>query len=738
MTHMEIETNRLNALANYNILDSPREKSFDDLTLLASQLFDVPIVAISLVDENRQWFKSSVGLEVNQTERCISFCSHTIQSVCPLIIEDAVYDDRFSNNPLVKGDKGIRFYAGIPLITKDGFALGSFCIIDHIPRQLTHSQSSLLKLFTDHIMGLIEHRHESLGLKALLSELDLTTAKLKNYAEHLSEAQRIAKIGSWELAIQENKLIWSDEVYRLFNVNKNNANLTFENFMAFVHPEDVDIVLTARDLVQSGLKALDIEHRIILDDKTELYIHQLGELRRDDTTGQLKLCGTIKDITEKKALEKKVNNLAFYDRLTNLPNRQLLSDRLLQAKSLISRDSKRGALIYLDLDNFKVINDALGHDMGDLLIKNVAIRINSFIKVEDTLARVGGDEFAILLSDLSPQTEFASTQARKIANAILEALREPFKLEHHTYYITASVGVAMFSNKIQDMDVLLKRADLAMYKAKSLGKNTIEFFDHELQVQVINRAAIEKDLRSALSDGQFKIFYQPQMDQDNNVVGFEALIRWFHPDQGFKSPADFIPIAEETGLIVSIGKWVIETACKQLNVWKLAGKTNLSISVNVSPKQFRQTDFVETVVSIITKYDTDPKNLKLELTEGMLVDDIENIKSKMYKLKEYGINFSLDDFGTGYSSLNYLSKLPIDQLKIDQSFVRDMMKDKNDAAIVKTIISLGNSLGLSVIAEGVETTDQQNFLANHNCSLYQGYLFSKPLPIEEINKLFLV
>ena len=738
MTNTYTEINRLNALAIYNILDSPREKYFDDLTLLASELFEVPIVAISFVDENRQWFKSSVGLEVNQTDRCISFCSHTIQSACPLIIEDAAHDDRFSNNPLVTCDPGIRFYAGIPLITKDGFALGSFCIFDHIPRQLTHSQSALLNLFTDHIMGLFEQRHEGVGLKALLSELDLTTTKLKNYAEHLSDAQRIAKIGSWELAIQENTLIWSDEVYRLFNVDKNNANLTFERFMTFIHPEDVDIVLTARDLVQRGLKPLDIEHRIILDDKTELYVHELGELRRDDTTGRLKLCGTIKDITEKKALEKKINNLAFYDSLTNLPNRQLLADRLLQAKSLISRDSKRGALIYFDLDNFKFINDALGHDMGNLLLKNVAIRISACIRIVDTLARVGGDEFAILLSDLSPQAEFAAIQARNIANTILVALREPFKLAHHTYYITASFGVAMFSKRIQDVEVLTKRADLAMYKAKSMGKNTIEFFDNQLQEQVINRAAIEKDLRIALSDDQFKLFYQPQMDQDNNIVGCEALIQWLHPDQGFKSPADFIPIAEETGLILSIGKWVIETACKQLNEWKIAGKTNLSIAVNVSPKQFRQTDFVETVLSIITKYDMNRSKLKLELTEGMLVDNIEDIKSKMYKLKEIGISLSLDDFGTGYSSLNYLSKLPIDQLKIDQSFVRNMMKDKNDSAIVKTIISLGHSLGLSVIAEGVETTDQQRFLANHNCSLYQGYLFSKPLPIEEINKLFLV
>jgi len=735
---MEIETNRLNALASYHILDSPREKFFDDLTLLASQLFDVPIVTITLVAENRQWFKSSVGVEVDQTDRCFSFCSHIIQHASPLIIEDASQDERFSNNSVVTGDTGIRFYAGIPLITKDGFALGSFCIIDHIPRQLSCSQLALLQLFADHVMVLFEQRYESIGLKTLLTERDLTSTKLKSYAEHLSEAQRIAKIGSWELDIQENTLIWSDEVYRLFNVDKNNVNLTFEKFMSFVHPEDVGIVLIAQELVLKGVAAFDIEHRIVLDDKTELYVHELAELKCVEGNGVIKLCGTVKDITEKKAMEKRIDNLVFYDSLTNLPNRQLFADRLLQAQALIKRDSKRGALIYLDLDNFKVINDALGHDMGNLLLKNVAIRIGACIRIVDTLARIGGDEFTILLGDLSPQTELAADQARTVANTILTALQEPFKLAEHTYYVTASVGVAMFSKSTQDVEVLLKRADLAMYKAKSLGKNTIEFFDHDLQVRVINRVAIEKDLRHALLNDQFKLFYQPQVDQDNNVVGCEALIRWFHPDQGFKSPADFIPIAEETGLIVSIGKWVIETACKQLNEWKLAGKTHLSIAVNVSPKQFRQTDFVETVLSFIIKYDLDSTKLKLELTESMLVDNIEDIKSKMYKLKENGICFSLDDFGTGYSSLNYLSKLPIDQLKIDQSFVRNMIKDQNDAVIVKIIISLGHSLGLSVIAEGVETIDQQRFLAKHNCNLYQGYLFCKPLSIEELNKLILL
>ena len=731
MTHSTFELERLKLLKSFNILDSPREKLFDELTLLASQIFNVPIVAITLVDDSRQWFKSSVGLKVSQTDRSISFCTHAIQQTSKLIINDATQDDRFSNNPLVTGELGIRFYAGIPLITKTGFALGSFCIIDQIPRELTDIQISLLQLFAKHVMSLFEMRNDS---NALISERELITCQLKDYSEHLAEAQRIAKIGSWELSIKDNSLIWSDEVYRLFKLNKTTSELTFEKFMSFVHDEDVNVVLAAQELALKGVTTLNVEHRIILDDGTELYVHELGEVKCNKNE-DLKLCGTVQDITEKKALERRINKLAFYDDLTDLPNRQLLSDRLKQALALITRESKRGALITFVIDNFKIINDALGYEMGNQLLKIVVKRLRNTIRQVDSLARIDGDAFAILLSDLSSNTEESASQAKIVATSVLNSLQEPFFLAEHTYFITASIGIAMFSKRTQDVEVVLKRADLAMYKAKSMGKNTIEFFDNVLQEQVIKRGVIGNDLRRALINNQFKLFYQPQVDHNKQVVGFEALIRWIHPELGFKSPADFIPIAEENGFIVSIGKWVLETACKQLNTWKLEGKTNLTIAVNVSPKQFKQLDFVETVLSTLSKYDLDPTKLKLEITESMLVDNIEDIKSKMYKLKQNGISFSLDDFGTGYSSLNYLSKLPIDQLKIDQSFIKNMMFDPNDAAIVKTIISLGHTLGLSVIAEGVETLDQQVFLEDQNCNLYQGYLYSKPLPIEELIQL---
>ena len=735
MVHKDTEAERLKALSQYDILDTEREKPFDELTMLAAQVFNVPIASISIVDSNRQWFKSSIGLPVTQTERSIAFCTHTIEQNSPLIVENATLDERFFENPLVAGDLGIRFYAGIPLITKEGFALGTFCIIDKVPRHLSKSQIALLQSFGNHVMALLELRHETIGLQTALSERETSARMFEEFAERLLDAQRVAKMGSWELSVKENSLSWSDETYRIFDVDKANSNLTFESFSSFIHPDDLGMVLAAQENVLKGVCPLDIEHRIVLRDGSERYVHELAELKRNPDNGILKLCGTVQDITDKKAYETQINRLAFYDNLTGLPNRQLLLDRLSQALALVIRDSKRGALIYLDLDNFKVLNDTLGHDKGDILLNLVAIRLASTLRQVDSLARVGGDEFTVLLSDLSPSSDQAAAQAKMVANSILRTLQEPFQLGRHTYYMTASIGIAMFSERTQDIEDLLKRADLAMFKAKSSGKNAVEFFDPKLQALISSRAAIEYDLRIALHNDEFKLFYQPQVDQNRNIIGCEALIRWLHPKKGLISPADFIPIAEETGLICAIGQWVLDTACKQLSEWKQIGKLNLTLAVNVSAKQFKMVDFVETVLSTIYKYEIDPSRLKLELTESMLVDNLKEITDKMHSLKNAGIGFSLDDFGTGYSSLNYLAKLPLDQLKIDQSFVKDVTVDENSAAIAKTIISLGQSLKLSVIAEGVETLEQQNFLFKNNCNLYQGYLFSKPIPIDEFNKI---
>jgi diguanylate cyclase (GGDEF)-like protein/PAS domain S-box-containing protein len=445
---------------------------------------------------------------------------------------------------------------------------------------------------------------------------------------------------------------------------------------------------------------------------------------------------SLTDITLKKAAEAEIQNLAFYDTLTQLPNRRLLQDRLKQALASSSRTGRDGALLFLDLDHFKTLNDTLGHDIGDLLLKQVAERLTNSVREGDTVARLGGDEFVVLLEDLSELAMEAAEQTEVIGEKILAVLNKPYQLGIHEYQSTPSIGVALFSNHGDAPESLLKHADIAMYQSKKSGRNQICFFDPHMQDAINTRVHLERELSKALDKQQFELYYQVQVNSLGQATGAETLIRWKHPDRGMISPFHFIPLAEETGLILPIGQWVLETACAQIQTWQANKLTNnLTLSVNVSASQFRQFDFVAQVQSIIAKYAINPTLLKIELTESMLLEDVEGIITTMNALKEIGIRFSLDDFGTGYSSLQYLKKLPLFQLKIDQSFVRDIATDSSDRALVLTIITMAKSLDLSVIAEGVETEEQRQFLMENNCMDYQGYLFSKPVPISEFEAL---
>lgn len=447
--------------------------------------------------------------------------------------------------------------------------------------------------------------------------------------------------------------------------------------------------------------------------------------------------GTHYDLTERKKAEERINALAFYDQLTNLPNRILLVEHLNRSMAASLRSGSHGALLFIDLDNFKTLNDTQGHEMGDLLLKQVADRLKQCVRGEDTVARQGGDEFVVLLSDLGTGEPEAASTAESIAEKILEQLNLPYQIGHFSHHSTASIGVTLFSGNQSSVDDLMKQADLAMYRAKGAGRNIVRFFDPAMEAIVKVRAELEDDLRQAIDKKQFLLHYQPQVVDDGRITGAEVLVRWQHPLRGMISPADFIPLAEDTDLILPLGQWVLETACRKLALWSTRPETAaLNIAVNVSAKQFRQPGFVDQVLAAVKQSSADPRRLKLELTESLLVDNIEEIIEKMHRLKAKGIGFSLDDFGTGYSSLSYLKRLPLDQLKIDQSFVRDVLSDPNDAAIAKTIVTLGQSLGLAVIAEGVETQAQRDFLANAGCYAYQGYFFSKPLP-EELFEQFL-
>lgn len=445
--------------------------------------------------------------------------------------------------------------------------------------------------------------------------------------------------------------------------------------------------------------------------------------------------GMHTDITQRKAAESEIEHLAFYDPLTHLPNRRLLLDRLHQALAACARSERLGALLFIDLDNFKTLNDTRGHDKGDMLLQQVAQRLAACMREGDTVARLGGDEFVVMLEGLGDNPEDAATQAKTVGEKILAALNQPYRLADENHHSTASIGIALFADHRDTVDELLKRADLAMYQAKAAGRNTLCFFDPVMQAVVSARAALESDLRQGLELKQFFLHYQPQVSREGGMVGVEALLRWRHPERGMVSPLDFIALAEETGLILPLGLWVLQSACTQLAAW--AGHVHtadLVVAVNVSARQFRQPDFVAEVLGVLAQTGARAERLKLELTESVVVDNVGDIIEKMVALKAHGVCFSMDDFGTGYSSLSYLRRLPLDQLKIDRSFVNDVLTDPNDAVIARTIIALGQSLGLNVIAEGVETEGQRDFLAQAGCLHYQGYLYSKPLEAQDFER----
>jgi diguanylate cyclase (GGDEF)-like protein/PAS domain S-box-containing protein len=439
----------------------------------------------------------------------------------------------------------------------------------------------------------------------------------------------------------------------------------------------------------------------------------------------------IRDISAAKAEEDEIKNLAFYDTLTGLPNRRLLWERLRQALIVSVRNRCKHALLFIDLDNFKSLNDALGHHIGDLMLQETARRITGCVREADTVARFGGDEFVVILEDLGPIPEIAATRAKAVGEKILAAIGEAYVLEGRECHSSSSMGITIFGNNGETGNEVLQQADMSMYQAKATGRNSMLFFAPALQASVNARAEMEADLRQAIKTNQFALYYQPQLDR-GLFTGAEALVRWNHPKRGLVPPHEFVPLAEETGLILPLGSWVLETACAQIAAWTNRREgAHLEVAVNISAREFRQPKFVEQVLTTLHQAGANPKNLKLELNQSVLAGNIEDIIAKMTELKSHGVRFSLDDFGTGYSSMAYLKRLPFDQLKIDRSFVGEIPVDPISGAVAQAIISFSKALGLSVIAEGVETEEQRTFLAGLGCHSFQGYLFCHPLPLGE-------
>ncbi|WP_050477924.1 bifunctional diguanylate cyclase/phosphodiesterase [Herbaspirillum rhizosphaerae] len=503
------------------------------------------------------------------------------------------------------------------------------------------------------------------------------------------------------------------------------------------HREALDEALRLH-LIDSS-NSFEAEYQMQHRDGHWVWIQCRGRVVQRDQQGRpLRMVGTRMDISARKKAEADIAHLAFYDGLTNLPNRRLLLDRLGHAVAKSGRGGYHGAVIFVDLDNFKSLNDTMGHDMGDQLLGIVALRLKQVTREADTVARLGGDEFVILLDDLGATPEEAANNAEFVCRKVLSALNAGYSLGGYELRSTPSIGVVMFGSGLHTVNDLLRQADMAMYEAKAAGRNTFRFFNPGMQEALDEIAMLESDLRHALTRRELLLHYQPIVDAEGRLSGVEALMRWRHPLRGLVFPGTFISQAEKSGIIVEFGEWALEAACEQLVHWSKSYETeHLTIAVNVSARQFRQPEFTQRILQIIERTGANPRRLKLELTESMLLTDIEDLIDKMSMLKTHGVGFSLDDFGTGYSSLSYLKKLPIDQLKIDKSFVQDMLLTPHASSIVRTIVSLAQSMGLQVVAEGVETAEQWAALRKIGCGSFQGYLFAKPGPIAELGSWFI-
>lgn len=570
-------------------------------------------------------------------------------------------------------------------------------------------------------------------------ELALEAAGLDLWENDLSNGQ-VTRRASKTLA----ELGYGDE----------SSSYTVDDLFSFVHPDDAPRVRQSIDDHLAGQSPqYRCEFRLRAKNGDWVWYANYGKLTRTDADAtKLRFIGVTFNIHERKCREEELaianralveknaqldlmnaalHALSTSDPLTQLPNRRLLMDRLRQALNARIRSGRSGALLYIDLDDFKALNDTLGHDRGDSLLQQVARRLEFCVREGDVIARIGGDEFVIILEDLSEELVEAATQAETVGEKVLRALSQPYRFPSHEFRSTSSIGVALFNDDTQTAEELLRQADIAMYQAKKAGRNALRFFDQRMQHAIDSRTSLEAELRRAIELGQFRLFYQIKVDGLGRPTGAEALIRWLHPERGLVLPEEFIPLAEETGLILDIGQWVLETACLQMRAWQQDDLTcNLTLSVNVSARQFQKAGFVEELKDLLLRHSVKPSLLRLELTESMLLENIGETIATMRALNAIGIRFSLDDFGVGYSSLQYLKQLPLDQLKIDRAFVRDLAGDKSDKAIVSTIIAMAASLDLDVVAEGVETDEQRDILTSRGCFSFQGYLFGRPVPIE--------
>ncbi|MBL8203959.1 MAG: EAL domain-containing protein [Blastocatellia bacterium] len=763
------EDARLTALHQAHILDTEPEERFDRLTRLAAEICDVSMAAIYFVTADSCWPKSQFGCALVEEPRSDSFAGWVIAGTEALIVPDARIDDRFKNNPLVTEGPQLVFYAGVPLITADGFAIGTLAVFDSNPCELEFAQIKLLQNLANLVMGQINLNGLAEALAMATSECDQlktrlsVNEKLLNRVEQhgTAQAQNIRALkeklheleahserfglisncsndGIWDWDLKSNKVFFDDRWKAIIGHEPQDELAdSMDEWMDRIHADDLELFKTEIEASLTGWTTVfKNEHRLQHRDGSYRWILSRGMTARHEDGTVYRIAGSIIDITDSKGAEQQLLHNAFHDVLTGLPNRALFMDRL---KRSLNRAKYRPdylfAALFLDLDRFKVINDSLGHQVGDELLVGIARRLEKCMRPGDMIARLGGDEFAVIIDNLK-----GSDDAIQAADRLHQEMSVPYLLSGREVYASASIGVALSHSHHENAQDFLRAADTAMYHAKSRGRGCVELFDTEMHARALGQLQIETDLRRALQREELRIFYQPIVSTESRQVrGFEALVRWEHPEQGLLSPLRFMPVAEETGLVIPIDQWVLRDSCRQLREWQQEFPMNplLSVSVNLSDKQFAHPDLCDKVRTILDETGIIPLSVKLEITESSLVENPDAAAQILRQLKELGVRISLDDFGTGYSSLSYLHRFPIDVLKIDRSFVNRMSVSKN-SEIVRTIITLAINLGMEVIAEGVETEEQVAQLESMRCDYVQGYLFSQPMRAEAVHELLTV
>jgi diguanylate cyclase (GGDEF)-like protein len=716
------EQGRLAALQRYDILDTPSEESFEVFPELVVQAIGVPSAVISFVDSQRQWFKARINIVGQETSRDIAFCAHAILCDRPMVITDATKDPRFSDNPLVTSEGGLRFYAGAPIRTADGFSIGVLCAIDSSPRDLSAAESATLQSLAGLVADQLELRLTNKRLVAELAERERTERRWREASEELALSNL-----HFDAAINNilHGLCMVDPDGRLVVSNARFAEIYG------LHMDQTKPGTPTQEIATACLARGTLAAECLTGPSTaESELHQLLDGRIVSVRRQQLSNGgwmtTHEDITERHHGESKLAYMARHDLLTGLLNRAAFSERIEEAEARLRRWGELFSVVLLDLDRFKQINDTLGHPAGDVLLREAALRLKGCVRETDVLARFGGDEFAVMLTRAADQRD----EAIAFANRIIRSFVEPFEIEGQKITISASLGITFAPGHGFGADELIKNADLALYQAKARGRNGYAIFDAEMVDHANARQRLEHDLRQAIANEEMELYYQPQIDATTGrVSGVEALLRWWHPEKGFIPPGDFIPIAEETGLIERLGEWVLHTACAQAMHWP----EEVKVAVNLSPVQFRRSGLVDTVLYALVESGMDPNRLEVEITESVLLEDKFDNLSTIRQLRNLGVSVALDDFGTGYSSFNYLTMFPFDKIKIDKFFSMNMRNRNDCAAIITSVITLGRGLGIPTLAEGVETREQFELLRAAGVDFCQGYFLGRPAPPSELD-----